>query len=129
MYLIDQNDEILSFLFFTYNLDICQNLISLKPVIFFTTIRYLYITMFNSSYLGGPPLTSHLYRPLVSRLVFFRIILVGDDRSSTLMPDTRKIVYGGVSGGKTIIILICNVMNIMKLLWINVMHIRMHIIH
>ena len=85
--------------------------------------------MFNSSYLGGPPLTSHLYRPLVSRLVFFRIILVGDDRSSTLMPDTRKIVYGGVSGGKTIIILICNVMNIMKLLWINVMHIRMHIIH
>ena len=42
--------------------------------------------------LGGPPLTSHLYWPEVRRLTFLRMMWVGVETSSTLIPERRKMV-------------------------------------
>ena len=49
------------------------------------------------SYLGGPPETSHLYKPLVKRVTFLMMILVGEETSSTDIPGSRKIVKVGDS--------------------------------
>ena len=51
----------------------------------------------DCSYLGGPPETSHLYKPLVERVTFLMMILVGEERSSTNIPGSRKIVKVGDS--------------------------------
>ena len=51
----------------------------------------------DCSYLGGPPETSHLYKPLVERVTFLMMILVGEERSETEIPLSRKIVTGGDS--------------------------------
>ena len=59
------------------------------------------IIMGMFQYLGGPPETSHLTYPLVERLMFLMMILVGEERSSTLIPEIRKIVTGGDSKAKT----------------------------
>ena len=54
-------------------------------------------SLINPAYLGGPPLTSHLYWPPVSRLTLLRRMLVGVERSDTVIPATRKMVKGGES--------------------------------
>ena len=47
--------------------------------------------------LGGPAETSHLKTPLVELLTLLRMMCVGELRSSTEMPDNRKMVKGGES--------------------------------
>ena len=54
-------------------------------------------SLINPAYLGGPPLTSHLNWPPVSRLTLLRRMLVGVERSDTVIPATRKMVKGGES--------------------------------
>ena len=48
------------------------------------------VTLSSVWNLGGPPLTSHLYLPLVERLMLLRMMWVGLLRSSTVRPDRRK---------------------------------------
>ena len=47
---------------------------------------------YQSTDLGGPPLTSHLNLPLVARLTFCRMREEGEAWSWTEMPGSRKIV-------------------------------------
>ena len=61
-----------------------------RPAVLPTTCSS--VTLSSVWNLGGPPLTSHLYRPLVARLMLFRMMWVGLLRSSTTSPDSRKSV-------------------------------------